>query len=134
MKEITKSDIDLKSPIKILDLSTWMDGGSILLHCGNKLNQEFKIEFQQNMIIDMEKYDRLPGRIYLNNELVKDQSELENSVIKGLEKAEFDIVYSEKKFKRMDKKLLNEKLEYVKSNKYIFNNKLITNKLNKKSI
>ncbi|MEM8890987.1 MAG: hypothetical protein AAGD28_23625 [Bacteroidota bacterium] len=134
MKEISQSDIDFSSPIKIFSLSWLRDGGSVILHCGNASGQEFKLEFYQHMMLLMDKYRLFPGRIHLNNELVKDYSDLEESIIQGLKVASFEFVYTKKEDQQMDQKILAEKLAYVRSASYSLNNQKVRDHMREKGM
>ncbi len=106
-------EIDFASKIIIKDFQIWMDGGSVTLICANSMNQEFQIEFVQNVAWEiLESYNRLPGRIYLNDKLVEQRSELENLIINNLENIDS---LSE----QLERKILAEKIEYVKSEQYL---------------
>ena len=105
--------IDFESKIEIEELFSWMDGGSTTLKCRNKSNQEFEIEFVQNVSWDLYESHNIPGRIYLNKMLVDQRSDLESKIINELNSANL------KSKDSLDKKILKEKLEYVNSEKYI---------------
>lgn len=111
--------IDFDSKIEIEELLTWMDGGSISLKCRNKSDQEFEIEFTQNVSWGLYESHNIPGRIYLNKVLVKQRSDLENNIISGLNSLDL------KSMNSLDKKILKEKLEYVISEKYLIDQKKI---------
>ena len=105
--------IDLGSKIEIIELLVWMDGGSITLKCINFLSQEFEIEFVQNISWDWCESQNIPGRIYLNQKLVDQRSDLETDIIKAIGSS----IYKAKDTN--DQTMLDEKLEYVKSDKYL---------------
>jgi len=105
--------IDFNSKIEIEDLFTWMDGGSITLKCRNNSNQEFEIEFVQNVSWNLYESHNIPERIYLNKVLIDQRSDLENNIITGLNNVDL------KSMNALDKKILKEKLEYVISEKYL---------------
>lgn len=113
--------IDFKSEIEIEELHSWMDGGSIALKCRNKLNQTFEIEFVQNVFWDIYETQNIPGRIYLNKELIAQRSDLETQIINTLKTAHL------KSSNPLEQKVLEEKLDYVNSQKYLTDQK----KLNK---
>jgi len=91
----------------------WMDGGSITLKCENDLNQNFEIEFVQNVIWEVYDSQNLSGRIYLDKELIEQRSLLETEIINILRQAKMQSNDS------LDLKMLNDKLDYVESGKYI---------------
>jgi len=105
--------IDFELKIEIKELLSWMDGGSITLKCRNKSNQEFEIEFVQNVSWELYESHNIPGRIYLNKMLVDQRSDLETKIINGLNSTNL------KSMNSLDRKILNEKLEYVNSEKYL---------------
>lgn len=105
--------INLQTKNIITKLSAWMDGGSVTLKCQNFSNEEFEIEFVQNVIWDWYEGHKMPGRIYFNNELVEQRSVLEEEIIQLLSRAKF------KEKEPYDEQLLKEKIDYAKSEKYI---------------
>ena len=105
--------INLKSNIVITEMFAWMDGGSITIKCRNASNQEFEIEFVQNVSWEWYESHKIPGRIYLNGQLVEQRSELEVSIIQRLVTAEF--AHRE----AFDAQLLKEKIDYTNSENYI---------------
>ncbi len=108
----------LLDDIKILEVQVWMDGGSVSIRCSNSEGNEYIIEFQQHMILNTSADGKMPGRIYLNNKLVQERSELEKRIIFLLEK---------RIKRRKDKLIIQEKIDYVQSNQYLKNNKEIEN-------
>ncbi len=113
--------IDFKSKIEIEELSSWMDGGSATLKCRNELNQEFEIEFVQNVFWDLYESRNIPGRIYLNKKLIDQRSELETKIINALQNSNL------KSKDSLEQKILEEKLDYVNSEKYLTDQKRIKN-------
>jgi len=106
-------EIDLETKTTILELQTWMDGGSITLICINEKQQEFKVHFVQNVIWEIIKEHKLPGRIYFKEKLINQRSEIENSLIKNIENANF------KGLSILEKGISKEKVQYDKSEKYL---------------
>ncbi len=106
--------IDFTSQILIKNLSAWMDGGSVTLNCSNEKKQEFEIEFMQNVSWDILEFEKFPGRIYLNGNLIVQRSEVEKKLIKSLEKVTH-INPSD-----LDKTILKEKIDYIKSEQFLF--------------
>ncbi|MFY0628808.1 MAG: hypothetical protein JXR05_00425 [Flavobacteriaceae bacterium] len=106
-------EIDFKSTIDILDIYSWMDGGSVTLKCKDRKRQKFDVEFKQNVFWEVYPSSQIPGRIYLNEILIEQRSELENQLLKSLTKSVFSIIDD------IGKRLLIEKIEYVKSEKYL---------------
>lgn len=90
-----------------------MDGGSITLKCKNKLDQEFEIEFVQNVSWEIHSDQNIPGRIYLDQKIVNQRSHLETQMINRLKTA----VIKSKNL--LDQKMLDEKLDYVSSENYL---------------
>ena len=111
--------IDFGSKIEIEELLAWMDGGSITLKCRNEQNQEFEIEFVQNVSWDLHESLNIPERIYLNKKLIDQRSELETKIVNALKTAEF------KSKDSLDQKMLKEKLDYVNSDNYLADQKRI---------
>lgn len=105
--------IDFELKIEIVELIAWMDGGSVTLKCRNNLNQEFEIEFVQNVIWDLYEPLNIPGRIYLDKKLINQRSNLETKIINALKTANL------KSKDSLEQKILIEKLEYVNSKKYL---------------
>lgn len=106
----------LKHNIKIQEIQVWMDGGSVTINCSNSKGQEYIIEFQQHMILKTSSEGKMPGRIYLNNKLVNERSDVEKQILFILNKA---II------KREDKLIIDEMINYVQSEEYEKNNKII---------
>ena len=105
--------INLQANVIITELSAWMDGGSVTIRCQNSSNEEFEIEFVQNVMWDSYDGHKIPGRVYFNNQLVEQRSVLEEKIIQLLKKAEFEDMGPH------DSQLLNEKLDYTNSENYI---------------
>lgn len=110
--------IDFNSPITILEISIWMDGGSVTLNCVNTSNQKFEIEFHQYMIVE-QKSPQYPGRIHLNKQLIKERSKMEFYLLHALEAAQWN---PNKKFDKLDHEILREKIDYVRSEQFLINN------------
>ena len=106
-------EIDLKLKTEFLELQSWMDGGSLTLVCLNKKKQEFKIHFVQNVIWEILENSKLSGRIYFNDKLVEQRSELEKLIIKNIDNS--TLIYLSK----LEKEILKEKIQYVKSKQYL---------------
>ncbi len=105
--------IDFSSAITIEDVGAWMDGGSVTLVCRNVVGQTFEVFFVQNVSWEVYEGDLLPGRLYLDSELVEQRSLLEGQIIEGLNKATF------KKPERLIEEILAVKLAYIKSDVYL---------------
>jgi hypothetical protein len=105
--------INFESKIEIEELLAWMDGGSITLKCRNNLNQEFEIEFVQNVSWDLYESLNIPGRVYLDKKLITQRSDLETKIVNALKVAKLHSKDS------LDQKILKEKLDYVNSEKYL---------------
>lgn len=111
--------IDFTSKIIIREVQSYMDGGSAIFICKNDSNQEFQIEFVQNVFWEiLESHNRLPGRIYLDDKLVDQRSELEGFIIKSLENSSFIST-------KIEKTILKEKIKYVKSEQYLIDVKKV---------
>jgi len=112
-------EIDLKLKTEILELQSWMDGGSVTLVCLNQKKQEFKIHFVQNVIWEILENSKLSGRIYFNDKLVEQRSEHEELIIKILDDSTF------KNLNKLRMEILKEKIQYVKSEQYLIDVKKI---------
>ena len=106
-------EIDWSSKTTIKQLHVWMDGGSVTLVCFNMKHQSFTIEFVQNVFWEVPKSSKLPGRIYLNNELIEQRTGLEIKLLENLKKA---ILIRTSSF---DENILLEKINYAESNQYL---------------
>ena len=107
-------DIDFNSNIIIKELIAWMDGGSVTLVCKNEKAEEFKIHFTQNVSFEIPEGDNeLPGRLYIDSSLIEQRSKTEKIIIDALENRVILGVSG------LEKKLLNEKINYIKSSAYL---------------
>ena len=105
--------IDLQANVIITELSAWMDGGSLTIKRQNSSNEEFEIEFVQNVNWDLYDGHKIPGRVYFNNQLVEQRSVLEEKIIQLLNKAKFEDKGS------YDSQLLKDWIDYTNSGNYI---------------
>jgi hypothetical protein len=112
MVEIEKASKDIEG-LEILDLLAWMDGGSITLQCRNREGIRIEIWIQQHMILEKSPYVKLPGRIYINDLLVKRRSPLEQSILEEL-KRNIPITKNQ-----LDKRILIETIDFIESEKYM---------------
>ncbi|EZH73550.1 hypothetical protein ATO12_16565 [Aquimarina atlantica] len=112
-------EIDLTSQILIQELAIWMDGGSIKLKCTNQKKQEFEIEFVQNVNWEILEFQKLPGRIYLNENLIPKRSVMEKKIIESLETALFT------NSSDIEETIFKEKINYVKSEQFILDSNKI---------
>lgn len=119
---VTSSMIKLKeakelltSKVIITDMHCWMDGGTTDLICENISNKKFEIKFVQNVIWEVPVSYNIPGRIYLNEKLVKQRSKIEELIINCVENCE--LLHPNE----LDQKIINEYLDYVKSEQYLIN-------------
>lgn len=113
--KLSKMNISFDSQIVIEDVAVWMDGGTVILKCLNNEGQKFSVEFSQSVLFEIyEFHNRLPGRLYLNEKIVEQRSELEEEIIKAIERARF-------KENELDNKIVFEKIKYIKSQEYLDN-------------
>ncbi len=113
--KLSRMDISFDSQIVIEDIAIWMDGGTVILKCFNNERQNFSIEFTQSVLFEIyEFYNRLPGRLYLNEKIAEQRSELEEKIIKAIERVSF-------KKKELDNKIIFEKIKYIESQEYLDN-------------
>lgn len=99
----------LTSKTIIVELWAWMDGGSVTLLCKNAMNQEFKVDFVQNVAWRMLEQNKIPGRLYFDDELITQRSEIEESILANLENADYT------NLNKLKREILFEKLEYIRS-------------------
>lgn len=111
--------IELTSKFTIVELQTWMDGGSVTLICVNEKKREFKVDFVQNVVWEVSKSSKIPGRIYLNDKLIAQSSRLEVVLLKILENSNFESI------DELERKILNEKIEYINSKDYLVDAKKV---------
>lgn len=104
---------DFNDKVIITELSAWMDGESVTIKCQNSTMGKFEIEFVQNVMWVWYEGQKIPGRIYLNNELVEQRSDLEKKLIGLLGTAQFEDKGP------CDDQLLHEKINYIKSKEYL---------------
>ena len=112
----------LNKDIKINDVQIWMDGGSITIKCSDSDNNDYTMGVQQHMILKTSPNGKMPGRIYLNNKLVEERSDMEKAILSNLEKAMTSIQSS---IQTDDKIIIQEEINYIRSEQYIINNKTI---------
>ncbi len=90
-----------------------MDGGSIVIFLTHPDHGEIIIYLMQHIICQYnEEIDKLPGRIYINNNLIPKRSDTEFQIIEFLKKEMnanlTDVV-----------EILQQKLDWIESDKYI---------------
>lgn len=91
-----------------------MDGGTISIHCVNKLQEKLIIRLMQHQSPKYyEEISKIPGRIYINEKLVKIRSKEENEVLTLLEQ-----IMSNSKV-GVGVEMLNKKLKFIKSTNYV---------------
>ena len=73
---------------KFKELAAWMDGGSTTLYFTNENNQEQTIDIQQHVVTEYyEEHSKIPGRVYLNDELIEKRSISESTILKYLKES-----------------------------------------------
>ncbi len=91
-----------------------MDGGSITLNYTDQSDQIQTIEIVQNVSVEFYKeLSKIPGRIYVNNELIDMRSSEEIYVVEQL-KNNINCQHN-----KLDKAILIEKIEWIESNEYL---------------
>lgn len=97
------------------ELGAWMDGGSITLYFNKKnRNKELSIEFLQYVIAEYyEETSKIPGRIYLNDEIVEKRSPTEREIINFLSSNISNKLYG------LERKMLIEKIHWIESKDYM---------------
>lgn len=110
--------INFLEGIIIDDLSAWMDGGSVTLHCTIKDERKIIIEVVQHVSLGKNEWTKIPGSLYLNNVLVSIRSPLERKIVKALKNATFSSDYKTNSFK-LDKRIIQEKIDFIESDNFI---------------
>ena len=91
-----------------------MDGGTISVQCVNGLNEKLIIRLLQHQTPKYyEEISKVPGRIYVDETLVKIRSNIENEVINFMEH-----IISNNKVEE-GRELLNQKINFIKSENYV---------------
>lgn len=99
---------------KIRELYAWIDGGSITMNCSDKNGLNNTIEIVQNVSVEYhEEISKIPGRVYINNYLIDKRSSQENTILELLSK---DL---ENQNTELNKEIVKEKIEWIKSNQYL---------------
>lgn len=112
--------IDWQSQITIQEMAVWMDGGTVTVNCSNEKGESFEVEFVQYMNPSYPDKKAIPGRIYLNHDLVTVRSELETEILEAFDRADF------KQVNHSNRSILSECLAFVRSDFYLdFANKVI---------
>jgi hypothetical protein len=99
---------------KFKELSTWMDGGSVTVNYTDKNGLNNTIEIVQNVTAEYyEEISKIPGRVYVNNDLIDKRSNQEDTVVqqlsKDLENHNIDL----------DKEVIKEKINWINSTQYL---------------
>jgi hypothetical protein len=97
----------------VIKVGICMDGGSIVIFLTHPDHGEIIIYLMQHIICQYnEEIDKLPGRIYINNNLIPKRSDTEFQIIEFLKKEMnanlTDVV-----------EILQQKLDWIESDKYI---------------
>ncbi len=70
---------------KFKELVAWMDGGSTTLYFIDDNHQEQTIEIQQHVSKEYYKeLSKIPGRLYINDEIIEKRSISEGTILKFL--------------------------------------------------
>ena len=108
----------MTNQFKIESIAVWMDGGSITINFIDLNGKQSEIEFVQHFTFNIiDKEEKLPCRIYLNNKLIQVRSSEEQKLITDLIKADTS------KISKLDKQCLNEAIAYTKSDTYVSDSK-----------
>lgn len=95
-------------------LATWMDGGSMTLYFTNETNEELTIDFQQFIITEYyEEISKMPGRIYLNNEIIDKRSSTERLILEFLNENILN------KLTELEKEILRKQINWIESKDYV---------------
>lgn len=76
---------ELKHGFLITNMAAAADGGSIALGCETPSHKTFDLLFTQNFFIEDYDEHMIPGRIYLNQELIQLKSKEEEHILKSLQ-------------------------------------------------
>jgi len=99
---------------KFKELSTWMDGGSVTVNYTDKNGLNNTIEIVQNVTAEYyEEISKIPGRVYVNNDLIDKRSNQEDTVVQQLSK---DL---ENQNTELDKEVIKEKIDWINSTQYL---------------
>jgi len=75
---------ELQSGILITNFAAASDGGSLYFECETTENSKFNLLFTQHAFLDNPDPEMLPGRIYLNQEIIDLKSKEEKMILLGL--------------------------------------------------
>ncbi|CAM1374643.1 hypothetical protein [Tenacibaculum xiamenense] len=75
---------ELQSGILITNFAAAGDGGSLYFECETTKNSKFNLLFTQHTFLDNPDSEMLPGRIYLNQEIINLKSKEEKMILLGL--------------------------------------------------
>jgi len=99
---------------KLKNIGISLDGGTTTLICLNELGIEIVIEMVQNVSTQYtEEISKIPGRIYIDNELVEKRSEIESELLNNLETK---IVPN---LEGINKERILRKIRFIRSQKYL---------------
>lgn len=99
---------------KFKELSTWMDGGSVTVNYTDKYGLNNTIEIVQNVTAEYyEEISKIPGIIYVNNDLIDKRSNQEDTVVQQLSR---DL---ENHNTELDKDVIKEKIDWINSTQYL---------------
>ena len=110
--------IDPEAAFVIDDFAAWMDGGSVTMFCSNEADQHFNIHFQ-HWATGYHGDDTLPGRLYFCGKLVEERSELEETLLAQFEQVEPPIFHNRKDIQKIDRQILDNIIDYIRSDDYI---------------
>jgi hypothetical protein len=107
--------------IEISEVKIWMDGGLISIEgIIPDIKESVEILFQQHMLLKVSPDNKIPGRLYLNDELVEERSELEEKVLRLLESS---IRTGNSHLDEGDKSIIQDGIDYVRSDQFEVNNR-----------
>ncbi|MFK7809166.1 MAG: hypothetical protein AB8F74_15290 [Saprospiraceae bacterium] len=100
---------------KYLTMGVYMDGGTLALIFKNESNDKKQIILCQNINVNYyeELEDNIPGRVYVENQLIEKRSLDEKAVVTFLENLLNNLI------NKSDQRLLSEKLSFIKSDNYV---------------
>lgn len=96
------------------ELAVWMDGGSSTIYFTDDKNKEQRIDIQQHTSIEYyEELSNVPGRIYVNDEIIDKRSIAEFAIVAFLK--EF-VIFN---VKGLEKDILIEQINWIESKAYV---------------
>ncbi|QNF34422.1 hypothetical protein HUW51_17455 [Adhaeribacter swui] len=109
---------NIKDKLTIVDVSCWMDGGTITLIMQDQNSQTCEIEFVQKVALKRYENHPRPGSLLINRKEVEVRSELEKEILIAVQQAEWGTAIIEEE-KDSLKMIIEDCIDFVKSERYI---------------